>query len=99
MGTLKVKDKWNYPFMGTLRVKNKLSYPFSDPLVLGQCHHGLDVLVRQAVGRQLVVLLLDVVRLNHCGKHGEPIGCVQRAIIVVVVDSRQLLKNGFSKTL
>ena len=80
-------------------IQDKRNYPFSDPLVLGQRHHGLDVFIRQAAGRQLIILLLDVVCLNHRGEHGEPVGRVQRAIVVVVVNSRQLLKNVFGKTL
>lgn len=72
---------------------NGVAHSFSNPLVLGQRHHSLDVLVRETVGCQLVILLLDVVGLYHCGEHREPIGCVQGAIIIVVIDSRQFLKK------
>lgn len=62
-------------------------------LILGQTHKHFHVLVSQLPDSQLVVLLGDVVGQDHSRKHREPIGSVQGAIVVVVVDPCELLRT------
>lgn len=73
------------------------TYLLSYPLVLGELYDGLDVLICQRTDGQLVVLLCDVVGLDHRGKHRESVRHVQGTIVVVVVDTCQLLQGETKK--
>lgn len=67
------------------------SHPLPDALVLGQGHDGLDVLVCELADGDALVLAGDVIGHDDRGEDGEAVGHVQGAVVVVVVDSRQLL--------
>ena len=58
-----------------------------DALVLAQLDDGLDVLVAERLKAQLVLLLRDVVGLQHGGEDRKAVLGVERAVVVVVVDA------------
>ena len=68
------------------------TYPLSDPGILGQLYDRFHILVRQRRDRHLVVFLGDVIGLYDGREHRETVRRVQRAVVVVVVDPRQLLQ-------
>lgn len=69
----------------------RLTHLLPDLLILGQPHDHFHILIGQLSGCQLVVLLGNVIGQDHGGKHWEPVGSIQGAIVVVVVDPCQLL--------
>ncbi len=66
-------------------------HPLSNAFILGQGNDGLDVLVSQLGHGHALVPAGDVIGQDYCGKHWEAVSCVQRAVVVVVVDSCQFL--------
>lgn len=64
----------------------RLTHLLPNLLILGQTHNHFHIFISQFSNSQLVVLLGDVVGQDHSCKHWEPIGSVQGAVIVVVVD-------------
>ena len=68
-------------------------HPLADAFILRQGDDGLHVLVGELCHGDALVPAGDVIGQNHCGEHREAVGHVQRAVVVVVVDARQLLKE------
>lgn len=75
--------------------KQSHAHPFADAFVLGQGYNGLDVFLRQLGHRHTVILAAYVIGQDDSGEHREAVARVERAVIVVVVDARQLLMREF----
>lgn len=67
------------------------AHPLADLLVLGQGDNGLHVVVGELGHGDALVSAGDVISKDDGGEHGEAIGGVERAVIIVVIDPRQLL--------
>ena len=68
------------------------SYPLSNFFILRQFEYSFDIIISEGVYSVLVISFRYVVSVYHSGKYWETIWCVQRAVIVVVVNSCQFLK-------
>lgn len=72
----------------------RLTHLLPNLLILGQTHNHFHIFISQFPNGQLVVLLGDVVGQDDSREHWEPVGSVQGAIVIVVVDPCQLLGTG-----
>lgn len=70
-----------------------ITHPFSDALVFRQSHDGFDVFIGELCHGHALILTGNVIGQDYGGKDGEAISHVERAVVVVVVDSCELLQK------
>lgn len=71
----------------------KITNLFSDPWILSQLLNLFLIFLSEFVGRKEILLLCNIVCLNHSGKDRKSIFCVQRHVKVVCVNSCNLLEK------
>lgn len=69
------------------------AHPLANLLVLGQGDDGLHVVVGELSHGDALVSAGDVIGEDDGGKHGEAVGGVERAVVIVVIDPRQFLRR------
>lgn len=67
------------------------AHPLANLLILGQGDNGLHVLVGELSHGDALVSTGDVICQDDGGEHGEAVGSVERAVVIVVIDPRQFL--------
>ncbi len=70
-----------------------IAHPFSNALIFGQSHDGFDVFIGELCHGHALILSGDVIGQDYSSEDGESISHVERAVVVVVVDSCELLQK------
>lgn len=69
-----------------------ITHSFPNTLIFGQGHDGLHIFICKLSHGHALILTSDVIGHDDGGEYRESIGHVKRAVVIVVIDSSELLK-------